>query len=60
MDERDYELYVPEEGGGYRLITGDKVYYLNFLIQLQHGQQVEYRRYRLVIDREGIQEIQKM
>ena len=60
MDERDYELYVPEGETGYVPINGDKVYYLNFLTQLQHADQVEYKRYRLVITREGIQEIQKM
>ena len=60
MDERDYELYVPRGEAGYGPIMGDKIYYLNFLIQLLHGEQVEYKRYRLVIDRDGIQEIQKM
>lgn len=58
MDEQDYELYVPEGETGYRPIKGDKVYYLNFLIQLLHAGQVEYKRYRLMITREGIQEIQ--
>ncbi len=60
MDERDYELYVPRGKVDYGLIMGDKIYYLNFLIQLLHGEQVEYKRYRLVINRDGIQEIQKM
>lgn len=60
MDERDYELYVPRGEADYGLIMGDKIYYLNFLIQLLHGEQVEYKRYRLVINRDGIQEIQKM
>ena len=60
MDERDYELYVPKGESDYGPIRGDKIYYLNFLIQLQHGEQVEYKRYRLVIDRDGIQEIQRM
>lgn len=60
MDERDYELYVPRGEADYGPIMGDKIYYLNFLIQLLHGEQVEYKRYRLVIDRDGIQEIQKM
>ena len=51
---------MPEGETGYVPINGDKVYYLNFLTQLQHADQVEYKRYRLVITREGIQEIQKM
>jgi hypothetical protein len=51
---------VPKGESDYGPIRGDKIYYLNFLIQLQHGEQVEYKRYRLVIDRDGIQEIQRM
>ena len=51
---------MPRGEADYGLIMGDKIYYLNFLIQLLHGEQVEYKRYRLVINRDGIQEIQKM
>lgn len=60
MDEREYELYVPDGDAAYEAIKGDKVYYVNFLIQLQHEAMVDYRRYRLVINRDGIQEIQKL
>lgn len=60
MDEREYELHVPEGEERYGTIMGDKIYYVNFLIQIQHGDTMEYRRYRLVINRDGIQEIQHM
>ena len=60
MDEPAYELYVPEGDADYASIKGEKIYYVNFLIQLQHEGNVEYRRFRLMITRDGIREIQKL
>lgn len=60
MDEPAYELYVPGGEDGYASIEGEKIYYVNFLIQLQHEENVEYRRFRLMIARDGIREIQKL
>ena len=60
MDEPDYELHVPGEDSGYEAIRGEKIYYVNFLIQLRHEGNVDYRRFRLMITQDGIREIQKM
>ena len=60
MDEPAYELYVPEGEADHASIKGEKIYYVNFLIQLQHEGNVEYRRFRLMITRDGIREIQKL
>lgn len=60
MDEHAYELYVPEGDSGYMAIKGEKIYYVNFLIQLRHEGNVDYRRFRLMITRDGIREIQNL
>ncbi len=60
MDEHAYELYVPEGDSGYTAIKGEKIYYVNFLIQLRHEGNVDYRRFRLMITRDGIREIQNL
>lgn len=60
MDEPGYELHVPGGDSGYEAIRGEKIYYVNFLIQLRHEGNVDYRRFRLMITQDGIREIQKM
>ena len=56
MDGREYQLLVP---GGEK-VTGEKVYYLNFLMQFRYDGRVNYRRFRLTLTREGIQGIEEL
>lgn len=58
MDNPELPLYILKDDGSYKMIMGEKIYYLNFVVQLQHLNQLEYRRYRLVCTRQGIIEIE--
>ena len=39
---------------------GDKVYYLNFVIQCKYEQKSEYKRYRVCLCSDGIKDIYEM
>ncbi|MDR2129791.1 MAG: hypothetical protein LBP56_01255 [Odoribacteraceae bacterium] len=60
MDGREYNLYVPGEGDEYGTVVGEKVYYLNFLMQFRYDGRVNYRRFRLMLTRDGIQGIEEL
>lgn len=38
----------------------DKVYYINFISQIEYGDHTEYKRYRIVCQRDGIQKIEEL
>lgn len=59
MDERDYELYVPRGEAGYGPIMETRYITLISWYNCYMGSRSEYKRYRLVIDRDGIQETRK-
>ncbi len=54
MDNVEVPLFVTDNIHDYKIIQGEKVYYLNFILRLQHLDQHEYKRYRIVFNREGI------
>jgi hypothetical protein len=61
MDGREYNLYLPAgAGAGHETVVGDKVYYLNLLMQFQYDGKVNYRRFRVELTRDGIQGIQEL
>lgn len=59
MDNPVVPLYVPEEGNKAATVNGLKVYYLNLIMQFKHTDGVRYKRYRIVMNRTGIVEIEK-
>lgn len=58
-DNPEVPIYTMSESGSIDRICGDKIYYINLLIQLQHEDQLDYKRYRLVFNRLGILEIEQ-
>ena len=38
----------------------DKVYYINFISQIEYGDHTEYKRYRIICQRDGIQQIEEL
>jgi hypothetical protein len=58
MDNPEFILYSPNEEKGYEKIEGEKLYYLNFIVEKKNDMQNERKRYRLAINRNGIQGIQ--
>lgn len=60
MDNPEVPLAVPTEDNKYELINGQRIYYLNFLIQLKYENKISYKRFRLTMSRNGIEEIEKL
>ena len=60
MDSHEYELDMLEEGDNCGIVVGEKIYYINFLMQFQHEGTVNYRRFRLVLTRNGIHSIREL
>lgn len=57
MDNPEIPLYA-HEGDAYEKVKGEKVYFLNFVMQLKYDDEVHYRRYRVCLNRQGIKEIE--
>lgn len=60
MDNPEIPLPIPGESGGYELVTGEKIYYINFLMQFQYDGKINYKRFRVVMSRNGIEEIEQL
>ncbi len=60
MDNPEVPLYTIDENEKIGLIYGDKIYYLNMLMQLQAEGQAQYKRFRLVFNRSGILKIEDL
>ncbi len=60
MDDPSVPLYVISKDDNYEEVSGNKVYYLNYIIQFKYGENKYYKRYRIVFNRNGIQEIEEL
>lgn len=60
MDNPVVPLYVTEDGDKIGTVKGEKMYYINFILQLKHSDGVRLKRYRIVMNRKGISEIEKL
>ncbi|MCC8035125.1 MAG: hypothetical protein LIO77_04220 [Rikenellaceae bacterium] len=52
-------LYTVDQSG-IKTILGEKIYYLNIILQLKHATQEDYKRYRVVFTRNGIKELEHL
>lgn len=59
MDNPMVPLYVPGDSGNIEVIKGEKMYYINLVMQFRSEDQSGYKRYRIVLNRKGIREIEK-
>ncbi len=58
MDNPIVPLYIPGENGNIDIVKGEKMYYINLVLQFKNEDQSEYKRYRIVLNRKGIREIE--
>jgi hypothetical protein len=58
MDNPEFALYYPNDVEGFEVIEGEKLYYLNFVLELKNDLQYELKRYRIALNRNGIKKIQ--
>ncbi len=59
MDNPTVPLYVNQGDAANHFTEGDKAYYLNFVIQCKYEGISEYKRYRVCLRRDGIQDIEE-
>lgn len=58
MDNPHVPLYVLDEDEKHGVIKGEKIYYINLVIQLKSENQLEYRHYRIALNRKGIRGVE--
>ena len=58
MDNAEFPLYQIKEDESIEIIPGEKIYYLNLILQARDELQWDYKRYRVVFNRKGIQKIE--
>jgi hypothetical protein len=60
MDNPEVPLFATEDSHpGYSVVKGEKIYYINMIIQLRYQEQSELLRYRLAFNRNGLRSIEK-
>lgn len=58
MDNPFIPLYVPLENDRIGVVKGEKMYYLNLIMQFKHSDGIRFKRYRIVMNRKGIREVE--
>ncbi|PKP23793.1 MAG: hypothetical protein CVU06_06430, partial [Bacteroidetes bacterium HGW-Bacteroidetes-22] len=59
MDNPIVPLYYPDQETGYQIVKSERIYYINMVVQLIHDGETQLRRYRVILNRKGIREIEK-
>ncbi len=60
MDDPQTPLHRLRDDGSVEVVYTDRIYYINFVMQFRYGGSVEYKRFRLVVTRNGILGIEEM
>ncbi len=60
MDDPEVPLFILSDENEYEEISGIKIYYINFIMQLCHGSTEVYKRYRIAFNRTGIKEVEEL
>ncbi len=58
MDDPVVPLFVPDGNTAYEIVKGEKIYYINLIMQLKSEEQLQYRRYRIALNRKGIRGVE--
>lgn len=57
MDDPLVPVSIPTDGYDYETVNSKFIYYINFIIQLQYRDTIQYKRFRLIVSRDGIEGI---
>ena len=60
MDNPDQPLNIINKEGEIEEVISQKTYYLNIVMQVKYEDQTEYKRFRIVLSRNGILEVQEL
>lgn len=58
MDNPEFPLYYPDDNEGFKIVSGEKIYYLNMILQAREDEQWDFKRYRIIFNRRGIHKIE--
>ena len=59
MGDSSVPFFTPSKDENYSIISGKSIYYINFIVQLKHDDFVDYKRFRFIISRDGIEKFEK-
>jgi hypothetical protein len=60
MDDPEVPLFaLSDDERGYTIVQGEKIYYMNLVLQLHNENQTDFLRYRLAFNRNGLRGIEK-
>lgn len=60
MDNPQVPLFIPDPNTDYKVVEGEKIYYINLIFHFEYQEQLEYKRYRIAFNREGIKSLEKL
>lgn len=60
MDNPSIPLYYPDKEKGYINFEGTKVYPLYFIIKCESAQEIYYKKYRVLLNRNGITDVSEL
>lgn len=60
MDNAEFPLFCPDPVNGFDVIYGEKLYYINLVVEKINDEQKELIRYRLSVNSKGIQQIEQL
>ena len=60
MDNPEVPIYIPDDNKGFRTIMGNRVYALYFILQCETDNDLYYKKYRLLFNRNGISDVSEI
>lgn len=60
MDNAKIPLFAHSAENDFEVVNGEKVYFLNFVMQLRYEKEEHYRRYRVCLNKKGIKSIESL
>jgi hypothetical protein len=60
MDDPDENLYMLNLDDTVSTISGEKAYFINIIVQLQFEDQINYKRFRIVLNHSGITALEEL
>ena len=60
MDNAHFPIFIPNEERGYEVLKGEKVYFLDMVLQLNKNEVTNYSYYRITVNRKGILGVEKI
>jgi hypothetical protein len=60
MDDAEKLLPIPEGSSSLKMVRGNNVYQINMVLKYAHGAEIEYRKFRITLDRTGLKRLTEL